>query len=126
MIPNTSIVSEALTSIGRLCSAHYDISCARVRFQWARPWMSEQEREMIASDFEAAAVLGRPYAADFHGVSNYTSGNGDNLQVGFLSSVRLEWDESRGRCTIELCDDPGGTGVTLEFSYLSALPIAHL
>jgi hypothetical protein len=88
--------------------------------------VSEQEREMIASDFEAAAVLGRPYAADFHGVSNYTSGNGDNLQVGFLSSVRLEGDESRGRCTIELSDDPGGTGVTLEFSYMSALPITNL
>ncbi len=126
MIPNTSIVREALTSIGRLCSAHYDISCARVRFQWARPWVSEQEREMIASDFEAAAVLGRPYAADFHGITNYTSGNGDNLQVGFLSSVRLDGDESRGRCTIELCDDPGGTGVTVEFSYMSALPITNL
>ncbi len=124
MAPTASILSEALASVGLLCSAHYDAYSHRVRFQWAEPWSTDDEGEMIASEFQAAAVADRPYAAEFHGVSNYVASNQDNLQVGYLLHIKIDAEEHAGRCRIDFADSPeAAPAFSTEFSFASAVPL---
>ena len=80
---------------GKDVSCHYDLATKKVVVRFGEA----HEDEEAADFFGNGLKKGEPAGLAFHGVSSYTTSNGDHIQLGRLIDILAEGDN---RCQLHV------------------------